>query len=572
MIKPYLYYSAVIILTIALLVYPTNVKLEYAQIGSIDSIIAFPEFLILFISWSSLVILGSFLVSTGKENSRLGYFRVIIFGLVFWGFWARVSPTILTVGDGTLNALFLKSVQSKASFLIGSLNGLEQFPGLSLLLSPTLSVTSISLNSTVYLFLLVRSLALTLAFYGLSKNLLKDISLATLSTLAIIEGSWFLSWANILWPSSLGIIFVSLVAYKITNAERMHSKDVAVVLLFGAAAAITHLVSAFLIIAFFMSGFLLSSFTKKENNAVRFSFISLTLTLQVLTWLTFGVLVLTTVLGNIQSNFSLSSLLYYVSSQANANITNTSGWSNYVRFFWLVVAYLCGMLVAVKHLFKVRQIDYAQLRFVACIVAIVGLTVILTVLSGGNQFYRILYYGSMFSTPLFLGWLAHSSKRYARYAVVFLLVSIEVLALPTFVSYNSKVTITSVQPYELVTGSFLSLGSGPNSTITIFGEPNTLTAILLYDPGAHLVSIANEFSSNTAVVSFSLLNKSLVNLYSTYQATKTSAFVISYRLAIDYAENIGAMQAKALWISSLRYADQGNVVFSTNGILVLIHK
>lgn len=480
----------------------------------------------------------------------------------------------MTVGDGALNTHDFEVVTSLGHIPTSGSYGLAEFPGLALLASTLKIVIGFSLQETVVSFLMVRIVIVSLAVYLLSRNAIENEAMATLASIVVLEGSWLISWSNILWPSALGLVYILLALVVWTRKElKSKSKLEYLFLIIAVVAIITHFVSSLLILLILASTTIFSRWRKDSKEANWHFKISIVLTIVFALWFAYDYGVIQLVVGSIPTNLELSDAIRFLTSTSNAN-TATAPWSDAVRYFWIILAYLAGAMIAIiKLTIRAKTASRLELRLAIGLATVIATTIALTLVSGGNQFYRFLYYGSLFASPLFVLWISNKKGRIAYVMTLLLLISIFVLAFPAFLSYNSNITVTSYQPHELAVGNFLSKGFAASQPPNIFGDPDTNALVSIFLPYSNFTTIKSGFGATYfSVPTGAVVIDSLSVLYAAFKSTHgNNALVLSDRLVIDYSRYLNASQRVELVSNILLYANTSDIIFAASGISVAVN-
>jgi len=552
-----------ILFSITILFFPVHLTLKYQPIQSVcifDNLLLFG---ILYYTWLALILLALF--SPKKSEDRIDREKFIftcLFSIVFWGFWIIITRGTFFAVDGAIQADHIKYVLDVGHTIQNNPNfGYFDFPGLHFLFSEVSIILGVKILDIITLLLMLRIIVLSTLLYIFYSKIL-DAYLAPLATLLTIQGNWILARFNFLHPGSFALIFLAIFLVLLARHEHtlFERSDIIVGVITITATTITHFVTSTSFFFILLGLYLLQIFSKVSIlRRDRWIFI-----LSLLIPLSWG---LNLAIGTFSSlanvfirSFEEMKFLEYLSIVARPNIgIEVPLWANITRLFWLILVFICGTLLGLVNIVKIKKLSWLQRREAGALFGIILLTAIAILPLGGVQYYRFLMYGSFFTTPILLRFLASLGKGkqeiFNKIDVVALLIMLFfALSLPTFLAYNDRINIDTYYPYELSVGGFLSSVYGKGDGVTIYVDGSTAPIVGYYMPSSHFrTEVAWSYVKSKEEV-FQSIDNWLLN----FLATKNDIgqhdimLLFSKRLPIPYERDLGINSTDPYW-NQLKY-------------------
>lgn len=500
LVKPGLW-TLLLVLTAALLLFPTRLTLEYEPIQSIPAIPNVPLFAAFYSLWLLLLLL---LLFSGKEASRWEKPALVgIFALVFLGFWLLVGPNTGLRYDGIGNA-------AHAGYLLQQGDGKMpidhpnlayfNFPGMHLLALALVQLTGLSLSQGVTLALAFHLVLLAVLLYILFLRSLHSPSLAALGALLAIQGNIMLARYSF-YPGIWALVFLAMfliLLYRPGQALFDTWQDRFLVLLLLGATTITHLVTSTLLFFILAGIYLVRNLhllrAKAGAGLVAASTLATFLVIPLswdVYWATRLFDGLTRVTAAVIGDLTEKGLLTYFFNLGGSYVgSGVPLWAVLVRYFWWGALFLLGAVLGLRNLLNIRGLHRAQQVETGGLVGVVALSAAVTLLSiGGAEFYRFLLYGALFTVPIILRFLLVLLARQRRMVYGLAVSLFFVLSFPTFLAHNNLVGVSTYYPSELQAGSFLRQASGGQGEgLTLFNDPAENGVLSFNVPNASFVT------------------------------------------------------------------------------------
>jgi len=489
------------VLTLALLLFPTRLILEYQPTQSIPAIPNLPRFAALYATWLLLLLL---LLLAGREAPWWEKPALVaIFALVFIGFWLVAGPYTGLRYDGLGNAAHVSYLSQQAEGRIPLDNpnlAYFDFPGMHLLAFVLVQVTGLGLFQGVTLALALHLVLLAVLLYILLLNALNRPSVAALGALLAIQGNIMLARYSF-YPGIWALVFLAmflLLLHRPGQALFETWQERFLMLLLLGATTVTHLVTATALFFTLAGIYLVRNWhllrTKTGIGLVSASTLATFLVVPLswdVYWATRIFEGVTRVTSGVIADFTEKGLLVYFfnlgESYAGAGVPL---WAIIARAFWWGALFLLGAILGLRNLLNIKGLSRAQQVETGGLVGVIALSIAITLLSlGGTEFYRFLLYGGFFTVPIVLRFLLSLPGNRGRLAVGLAFSLFFVLSFPTFLAHNNLVGISGYYPSELQAGNFLNQTSGGQGEgLTIFNDPSESGLLSFSVPEARLIT------------------------------------------------------------------------------------
>lgn len=464
-----------LVLTSALLLFPTHLTLEYQPIQSVSAIPDLPLFAALYVVW--LAVLLVLLVSESCTSSWEKPALVSMFALVFLGFWIVTGPYGAFRYDGIIHAAHVDYLSHQADGRIPLDHpnlAYFNFPGMHLLAFTLMQATGMTLYSGVTLLLLLQLVLLAVFLYLVFLGSLKSPSLAALGSFLVVQGNIMFARYSF-YPGIWALVFLAMFLVLVNRpGQALFSswQERLLMLLMLGAATMTHFVTA-MVLFFILAGiYLMRSAPLRGRTRTALVSVS-TLTAFLVIPLSWDIYWAASFFENVTGATSAviedftekGALLYLFNLGGSYAGGAVPLWAVAVRYFWWGTIFFLGTFLGLKNLLKVKSLSWAEQLETGGLVGVLMLSAAVTALSpGGSEFYRFLLYGAFFTVPILLRFVLDLPSAGRRLALGLTVASFFVLSFPTFLAHNNLVGTSTYYASELEAGTFLTeTTAGQNS-------------------------------------------------------------------------------------------------------------
>lgn len=475
-------------LTAAILSYPVDLQLAGSPMQSTESIRALNLFGALYYLWL-LVLLALLLGSTEVPRHSERALVVILFTLVFWGFW------IVKTYEGQVEELgFLANVKHLADtgrISLGTRNLYYfDFPGLSILAHALQSIAGLSYQHVRTVGVLSAAVLSALVLYCLHEivTCVPGPGHATryLVVPLIVQSSMLLSVQFFFRPEStlaLNLFLTVLILAVHDKYLRNSSWHLALGLLLLGALTITHFMTSVAMV-FVLSGIYLARIAPANRGNIRGAIVLLLA--MVIGWqLYYAIRTLDVILGlatRLTSLIDAGTALAYVTTLARANLAEEIPlWARMVRLFWLIGVYLVASVLAVWNLARLNDLSRFDRISTLGLASVALMSALSAVLSAtGVQASRYLQYGSFFAAPLLLSHLARVKQQ--RLLLKTVVPAFLLLSLPSFFAFHGQISTRTLYPSEGRGAEFLSSRVADRDNVNVYTGARELNYYVFYFP------------------------------------------------------------------------------------------
>ncbi|MDD5038460.1 MAG: hypothetical protein PHN78_04000, partial [Dehalococcoidales bacterium] len=486
-----------IVLTLSILLFPTHLTLEYYPIQSIPAITSLPFFATLFCIW--LLVLLLLLFSEREVGSWEKPALVVIFALVFIGFWLVTGPNTEFRYDGLINAAYPKYLLAEGTgkMPVGHPNlGYFYFPGMHLLALSLLQITGLTISQTVTLSLVFHLLLFSVLLYILFLKTLESPSFAAFGAILVLQGNMMLARYSF-FPGIWALVFLMIFLFLLSIRgqalfETWQGRVLMLIML--AAITVTHLVTSITFFFILAGIYLVQRLYLLRGKPTKTLVEPLTLALVLIVpiawelyWATQFFETITKVTAHILQDLGELGVLTYVLHMGQAYVGGQVPlWAVITRYFWWVVLFLFGTILALKKLLRIKTLDPNEKIETGELLGVMALTAAVTLGSpGGSEYYRFLLYGAFFTVPIILRFLLNLSSNNRRLSLTLLIIVFSILSFPTFLAHNNLVGTSTYYPSELQAGSFLERSYGKGEELAIFYSSGESGLLLFSVPDAY---------------------------------------------------------------------------------------
>ncbi len=570
------HWASAVTLTIFLLSFTISLRPSGEKIQALQAIPDLGLFILVFNLWFGALV--SLLIRRMHHHQQQrDYAHLIVLGmlaLVYWGFWTIHLP------EGQSEELGFLALGTSLSLGGGRLNDLPPnllrygFPGLGFLTAVTSTVLRLSSIATRTILLILSALVIVITTYRLYEKSIAtpERRSASIAVLVTVVGSMYMAVSFFYRPDtvlSIPLFLCMLTLPPFTGPAKTGDRrsSLLVVLLFSAV-VITHFVTALASLAVLLGT---SWINRRMGKKVAHLPLLLVLSVLLAVWLVYySVSVVSSavsVIGRVRELLSRGEFLAYARTLMVANVgPEVPLWARFVRTIWLFLIYVVGFAVAILKLMKLHTLAEGEAKLSAGLVALAGLAVGLTLLSGtGDQVGRFLQFGVFFAAPLVVSAAWRKPSRGIRAAAVCL----GLLVLPTFLAFNGEVSLRAFYPGERHAASFLASRSGAEAPPKIFTGGREINLLDSYLPRAEfqiLPRVAEDpaVSGRSAVDEFWRKTDFLVSSFLSVPPGRAAFFVFSRVLPYTYEHLLGIPGDDSGWENLLRRLEEADL-FYQNG-------
>jgi hypothetical protein len=454
-------------LSIVLLVYPVETRLEYRPIQSPDAIVNIPLFALLFCTWMALLLL----LLWRAKGSVWGIALVVVFAVVYLGFWTVHLPRGIYEDWWKMSDIpriqqedHIPSMQLEERDFEGH-PGYLDFPGMAVWGASISEVTGqgiVELRGALVLSAMAILALLLLAFYRRS---LGPGPIALLAVVLAIMANAMLARFHF-HPAYIVLVLLAAVLVLLARAQQaggMTQQDKVLFILLAGVATITHFVTSVLL--FLIAGILYLFHLlrrRHEQSPLQVGGVVLLLALP-LAWSMYWAMqhLFFTVgeMGDFYFRVTEGDILWYVGAIGSSNVEQAPFWANITRLGWLGGFYGLALVLALLAILRLRKVTGPEGYIALILIAVAIITAGSALLHyGGEQYYRLIAYGSFLAAPLIL--LRALQLRRKALVLGAITALTLVVSLPTFLAHNNLVSTASYYPSEVAAGKFLHAATG----------------------------------------------------------------------------------------------------------------
>lgn len=484
-----------VVLTCAIMLYPTHLRYEYHLVQSTYIFDNLPLFAVIFIVWLGLLLLLLFTIKGNTKGNWEGLAVVVIFTLVFLGFWGILAPE--RQPDGIWNLSTAGYILSSGTISSHVNVGYLDFPGIHILTATLSQVTGFSILHSATVLLIVFSLLLAVMLYLLFSKTTEDPRLAGFAVLLAIQGNWTQSLFAFFWPRYIGLIFLAVFLVLLnrkTNSVLGAQQDrIAMIILLGAVTVsyfVTSLTFFFILLGIYLvlwvsrprfrAGEIVMS---SPGTTVDWSIIVICLIVPIV-WETYYAINFLSGIAlwvpNFLEDLSGGKLFSKVFQVASVNLGEAVPlWAKMTRLFWLFFIYGFGFILALVSLFRLRKLDSAQKVAIGGLIGVMIVGIIgLLISPGGVEGQRMLMYAPLFLLPLLIWYFSKLKERVRNYAFILIPLIFFALSFPTFLAHNNRINTDAYYPYDYASGEFMESRFGSGKGLNIFSLGDTTLPII----------------------------------------------------------------------------------------------
>jgi len=467
-----------LLLTVAILIFPTNLKLEYHPIQSVylfDNLLLFG---CIFYVWICLLVL---LILTGKNEIGFDWEKislVSISAMVFVTFWSIVMPF------GRLDYLgFASLIETvKKTGVLSSGGVYWDFPALTLLGTSFREITDLTPFVSINLSLLFFPPIIAGLLYLLFKQVFKNTNIAAFASLLVIMGNMYLALAYTFHPNIIS--FVLLLAFLlILTRNRYAWPDMLIMLILMTTVTMLYFQTSMLFPLILLGIYIVQRIGKMATIPIQLIvlFLIIPAAWEVFATIeTFGML--SQYFTKIAASITQGTFLQWFFFLAGTNVGGAVPlWARLTRLSWWGLIYGMGTILGLVNLLNIKKLSWPDRVITGGLIGTIILIIFATIASpGGERLTQYIQYAAFFTVPPLVYFLLKPGK--IRQAGLIMLVGVCVLlSFPSFLAHNGDVMTETSYPYEISSMEFLSRSYGDGNGLYI---ANVLEAVFFYLPKA----------------------------------------------------------------------------------------
>lgn len=467
-----------LLLTLTILLFPTQLELAYHPIQSVYLFDNLPLFGSIFCIWVVLLVL---LILTGENEAGFDWEKmglVCIASMVFVAFWAIILPY------GRLDYLgFAAQVETVRQ--IGNLSSgalYWDFPALTLLGTSLREISNLTPFTSINLSLLFFPPIIASLLYLLFKQVFKNTNIAAFASLLVLLGNMYLALAYTFHPNIIS--FVLLLAFLLVLTRNQRSfPEIFILLILMTTVTMLYFQTSVLFPLILLGLYIVQRIGK--TTPITISIIILFIIIPAAwemyaTVRTFGLL--SNYFSRIASSITEGTFLNWFFFLVGTNTgTAVPLWATLTRMFWWALIYGMGTILGIINLFNIKKLSRAEKVITGGLIGTIILIILATIASpGGERFTQYLQYAAFFTVPPLLYFFLKPG-RIRRIGLTLLVVATVVLSFPSFLAHNGDVMTETSYSYEMSAGEFLNHTYRDGSSLYVV---NTFTAVFYYIPKA----------------------------------------------------------------------------------------
>ncbi len=472
-----------------------------------------------------------------KEKSRFTLVPIIIYSLIFLGFWTFRSPLPLTT-EAPTNMGLLKDILGT-----GQLNlslGYLQYPYIFLFASALNSVTGASLLNTVVTMEVIRLVVFATLFYLVPINLGYSRVVGAMSAFLATQCDVMLTRMPAFHAEVFGLVFF-LFGMLVVVRRGWSKSSYTAFMLIALAASMSYALSAAMLFAAVGGLAIWERTNRNEHRKISFHML-ITLSIVFAGWNLLAATQIPNALSTFQ--YEITQLFnfghyYFLSTNITTNTLTGPVWISYSTLVSLGVLFGIPLLFVARD-FVTKSAGRADFLVVSLLFAILPLFV----LQGGAEAERILYYVAPFSAPILVGKLVWGRHRVGWvHILIFVIIT---LSFPNFLAYNVQANSNANYPQGLVAGQYL----------VSFAPENTLPLYL----GSGVIGVPGSFTNShqTVTPDFALvmsenLQPTISSSLDDFKSQTGSLLAISpsFYLSIDFVYGVNESKSVSSFINSV---------------------
>jgi len=544
-----LYWIILFICTGLMLVFPVELKEIYHTIQAPYIFSDLYLFSAIYLIWIICLTLLIFSSSIARYPMMENLFTVVIFSLVFCGYWIIITPNI-GYTDGLYNLALVKQLITTGNIPRDNMVlWYFDFPGLHIIGCVLCIICSFNILLMGNVFAIINICVFSSILFLLYSNLFKKSAIAAFAcVLSIMSNTFLADMLRLYYPHIIGLslyLVFLFVLIKLSIVEKEPRKLAYTFLLILTLVGLT--ISYFSVPVIIVITLLLLYLARLLNSTKTTSpYLVILSAILLLSWealyttYIFGSLVsfLPKIWDDINSGKQFSAL--FLIGLANAG-ERVPVWANIVRWAWWLMVYAFGSLIMLYNLRHISKLDAKGLIVNLSLLGVIVLTILgVFGTRGGEQFARFIKYGTLFCVPILLLFIMSLRPRF-KVAIPVLVAVLILLSLPSFLTVVNTIESDTYYSYDHRAGEFMELNYQSGTNLTGFHVGLSLVALgPYYIPKATLVRTIEVWGLSEEALWLRIndlldqyeLSKSVSNTKTIFVMNGKSIFLIEHLMGI----------------------------------------
>jgi hypothetical protein len=579
-----LLWIALLLLTSAILLFPVKLEFEY---HAVESIYIFGDnlwlFAIIFIAWMAVLLL--LLLSQIGEWQRITL--VGIFAVIVFGFWIIIAP-YGGYADGLVNMGHVQYLFQTGSIPFSSSNlAYFQYPGLHLTGFALSEISGLEILEIRSFFLIFCRVLLSIMLYLLFARSIKNPQMASLAVMFLVFGAMLITRTAFHPGITALIFFVMLLYFLVKGGTVSKPAIIGLFIICFSALTITYVpIPIFFIFA--LAGIYIADKIKKQKT-IDLILLVLCGAIFIVWEMFWATRMFEGLTGHFEDLFAaflnpLERLFPLLGTASQALGESTPLWVSLTRYFWLLVVYVFGVLLAMKNTFTIKRLDSIEAVETGGLWGIlIASALAILAFKEGTQWSRSLTYIPFLAIPIIIKFISQSrwDKIYMRvtdrtltqrnannFSMVAVPLVLLIMAFPTFLTNHSSIITQSVYEYELSAGEFVS-GYYDDKELLFISDVVTVYSFVYYIPDAELSHPAQSWDITSEEELWQSFNKR-IERFETYSGT--AMFAISERYFQPYRTKFSVSESEPEWIEFIENFSPYNLVYDNGHMQIYINQ
>jgi hypothetical protein len=484
---------------------------------------------------------------------------VTVFNSVFYGFLVAYPGLTYINTDGVNQVFYTNYIVATGH--IGQATGAYAFfnyfdiPGFQTLgASYNLVVGSSVLQSSVMLEG-ARVIMWSLVLFAFFRKFLVSNLNSVLAAILLSDSMWILSDLNYYHPDAFSMVVFTaeLIALTIIVPRGANSGTTVTVLIQAGLTLIAP--QAAFAASFAMTGiYVASKLSRKSTSSIT--------TILAMWLIPAGYIIYTSqIFPSIVTSLSLALNFGYLNAIGTTSFGGgIPSWVVAWRLGWIVLVVFVGVAIWLRQLLNLRKLDQKTIITFGIIAGLLAYEAASVFIGQGVQYYRLLQYaGMIFAVLIVAGVTERHRKAIPRYAVMLIVVILLICSIPSFYTYNPKITYAPYHPSDISFAAFVASSLPPSApTLT---DPDIGALVLVSYP-------ISEVFTALPYEHYVILGSPLVWSWNVVfqwanSATNGSVTLLSSRLVADYAYNLHIPKNDSNWTYLRSQLITEDVVFNS---------
>ncbi len=460
-------------LTSAILLFPVNLEFEY---HAVESLYIFGDnlwlFGIIFVLWMAVLLL--LLLSRISEWQRV--ILVGIFAVIVFGFWVIIAP-YGGYADGLVNMGHVQYLSQTGSIAFDHINlAYFQYPGLHLTGFALSEISGLEILEIRPFFLIFCRVLLTILLYLLFVRSIKNPQLASLAVLVLVTGALLIT-RTMFHAGITAIIFLVMMLYFLVKSGALAKPaTISLFIICFAGLTITYVPIPIFFI-FILGGIYITTMINKQKT-VNLTLLILCAVIFLIWEMFWATRMFEGLAGHMEDflaafNNPLERLFPMFGTASQSLGEATPLWASLTRYFWLLVVYLFGVILATRNLFRIKKLDSIETVETGGLWGVLlASAVAIFAFEEGTQWGRTLMYVPFLAVPIIIKFVSstrqdksdlqlmntpmfQNQRGINKFSPVAVSILLLIMSFPTFLVNHSSINTEAVHKYELSAGEYL---------------------------------------------------------------------------------------------------------------------